>query len=1042
MAFSGAINVVNRKGETVPMHLETISKRLFDLANMEPRLAISTDRVAIKTAASLIDGINTSEIDVISAGICASLIIDDYDYDALAARIMISNLHKTTHGDLRPYVKELESYAYRNLRIKILHPKLIAFVLEYSNELNDLIDYSKDYTYNYFGAITLINAYLLAYKYDDDRKVVKERPQQLLLRVSIGIHLDEINDDGTCGENTFQSIVETYKMLSSKYYTHATPTLFNAGTINHTLSSCYLLSVNDSLKNIYGRMTDISEISKFSGGVGIHVSQIRAQGSVIASTVGRSEGLLPMMRMYNESTKYVSQGGGKRKGSTAVYIEPWHADIEAVLLSQKQQGIPERLCRDLFAALWVPDVFMERLKRSIKTAKPVMWSLMCPDECKGLPDSHSEEFKHIYESYEQRGMYRKRVPVVQLWNLLVSTQIETGKPYLMYKDSVNRKCNQNNLGVIKSSNLCVHGDTRILTYQGYQAIRSLENQLVLVWNGQQWSTARVRKTGEDRTLIKVTTNDGAELLCTPYHKFKLDYGKLVEAQNLKVGSVLMQCSSWPTIDGNQTTHGETKVPINGSLQTKRQWLATYLDSHTTVSRWFPNQMTIDCESHEVAYDIKLLCNTMGFSPSIALDESEGAHQIQFTSRDVYHMFEVMRLPASKPRMLIEPSSSFCRTVEVVSIEMVEGAHDTYCFNEPLQHMGVFNGMLTSQCAEITIYSDDDQVGVCNLASICLPKFVSKHTDGSVTFDYHKLNKVTQRVVINMNRVMDNNKYPIDQAKYSDDQHRPIGVGVQGLADVFMMMGEPFDSEHSRKVNSQIFETIYFAALTASNKLAQRDGTYKSFRSSMTARGIFQFDLWNNQTLSLELGWDWPELRHKVQMSGLRNSLLVALMPTASTAIIQENCESIEPIQSNVFKRSTLNGQFQVVNKHLMRDLKKMGLWSQAMRDRLIQEEGSVQNIAEIPQRLRDIYKTVFEYKLSNLVQMCADRERFVCQSASNNRYVVDPTISKITKLHLLAWKLGLKTSSYYLRCKQQVTGKKLISTQAPLAEEECMSCSA
>jgi ribonucleotide reductase alpha subunit len=1051
MSFSGAISVINRKGETIPMRLETISKRLAELVNMEPRLSIRSDYVASKTAASLINGIKTTEIDTISASICASLIIDDYEYDTLAARIVINSLHKVTHNDLRKYAKDLQSYVYRDIDIAILHPKTIAFINKHYQELHKLIDYSKDYTYNYFGAVTLINSYLLSYKFDNDQKCVKERPQQMLLRVAIGIHLDQIDIDGACSKDTLKAISETHQMLSDKYYTHATPTLFNAGTIHHTLSSCYLLSVNDSLDNIYQRLTDISKISKFSGGVGIHVSQVRAQGSVIASTVGRSEGLIPMLRMYNESTKFVSQGGGKRKGSTAVYIEPWHADIESCILSQKQQGVPEKLCRDLFLAIWMPDLFMLRLKQSIKSGQPVMWSLMCPNECKGLADVYGDEFNHLYESYEREGKYRKQIPIVQLWNMIVSTQIETGKPYLMFKDHVNRKCNQNNLGTIKSSNLCVHGDTRILTYQGYQTIKHLNDQLVSVWNGIRWSSARVSKTGSDQQLVKVTTNDGAELLCTLYHRFKLVDGKQVEAQNLKIGNALMQCQSWPMIDGNQTGYTDDEVPINASIQVKRKWLAKYINENQFVTREYPKQLRLTCKTMALAYDIKLLCNTLGFSPSISFlddglspseDSPPSTIQIIMTGKDTYYLFDILHLPINRPRsMHIEPNYSYTRLLEVVSVELVSGTHDTYCFAEPDQHMGVFNGILTAQCSEITIYSDDNQVGVCNLASICLPKFVTKHADGSATFDYQKLNQVAQKVVFNMDKVINNNKYPIDQAKYSDSLHRPIGVGVQGLADVFMMMGEAFDSKASRQMNSDIFETIYFAALTASNQLAKRDGAYASFGSSMTANGLFQHDLTDNPSVSKDLNWDWAGLRHEVQYgAGLRHSLLTCLMPTAGTSIIMENSESIEVPTSFLYTRSTLSGRFQVVNKYLMKDLKKLGLWSKSIRDKLIQYDGSVQSIAEIPQHIKDVYKTVFEYKMSNVIHMCADRERFICQSASNNRYVADPSIGKLTKAHLLSFKLGLKTSSYYTRIAQVSKGKKFVTTE--VEDEVCTSCTA
>lgn len=930
MSLSGSISVISRKGERMNMHLETISKKLNLLANMEPKLNISTDFVASKTAASLVDGIKTSEIDAISAGICASLIIDDNDYDALAARIIVSDLHKNTYEDLRNYVKALTSYEYRDTTIHILHPKTIAFILENLKDLHDLLDYSKDYTYNYFGMVTLINSYLLSYKYDNNLRITKERPQQMLLRVAIGIHLDEIKDNGECSDGTFESISETYRLLSQKYYTHATPTLFNAGTINHTLSSCYLLSINDSLDNIYSRLTDISKISKFSGGVGIHVSQVRAQGSVIASTIGRSEGLVPMMRVFNESTKYVSQGGGKRKGSTAVYLEPWHADIESCILSQKQQGIPEKLCRDLFLALWVPDLFMDRLKTSIKTGQPVMWSLMCPNECKGLADVYGEEFNKLYQSYEHQGKYRKQISIVALWNLIVSTQIETGKPYLMYKDHVNRKCNQNNIGTIKSSNLCVAGNTKILTKAGYQEIQTLVGQNVEVWNGSEWSLAPVAQTGTNQELLKITTTDGCSLNCTSYHKFHIQESSNVvikQADELMIGDQIIEY-----LLPNPNNIGSSKAPI----------------------------------------------------------------------------------------------------VKISSIEPVEGLHDTFCFNEPKKHLGIFNGILTGQCSEITIYSDEKQVGVCNLASICLPQFVSNGT-----FDYQLLNNIMQRVVYNMNKVMDNNKYPIEQAKYSDDMNRPIGIGVQGLSEVFMLLKIPFDSPMARRLNSQIFETMYFAAMTASNKLAQVHGPYKNFATSMTAKGIFQFDLWDDVILSKM--WNWEDLKHKVKRTGIRNSLLMCIMPTAGTSIITGHSESVEVPQSNIFTRSTLSGRFQVVNKYLVKDLKELNLWNRSIRNKIIQNDGSVANISEIPQNIRDVYKTIYEYKMSHFIEMCSDREAFVCQSSSNNRFVIDPTVSKLTKMHLYSWKMGLKTSSYYVRVKQLTTGKKLIEKEE---DPECLACSA
>ncbi len=1044
MSLMGSINVINRKGETIPMKLETISKRLTELAEMEPKLNISTDYVASKTAASLINGIKTSDIDNISAGICASLIADDYEYDTLASRIIISSLHKTTYSNVLHYAKSLKSYTYRNNTINILHPKTIEFIYENDKELNELLDYTKDYTYNYFGAITLINSYLLSYKYDNNVKIVKERPQQMLLRVAIGIHLNNINNNGTCNDHTFNNICNTYKLLSDKYYTHATPTLFNAGTINHTLSSCYLLSVDDNLENIYQRLSDISKISKFSGGVGIHVSQVRAQGSVISSTIGRSEGLVPMLKVYNESTKYVSQGGGKRKGSTAVYIEPWHADIESCIMSQKQQGIPEKLCRDLFLALWVPDLFMERLKTSIKEKKTVLWSLMCPNECKGLTDVYGEEFKYLYEKYEKEGKFYKQIPIQSLWNLIVSTQIETGKPYLMYKDHVNRKCNQNNLGTIKSSNLCVHGDTKILTYQGYKCIKDLDNQLISIWNGYEWSLSKVKKTNENQPLLKIITSDGCELLCTKEHQFKLSNGKIVHAKDLKINNSLMKCNTWPSIDGNQEYNDNKVVPINASIQNKRKWLYKYIE-HNQIEKDYGlciKMLEIDCSSYEQGLDIKFLCNTLGFSPNLIKDEY--GYLIRFSGKDVFYMYEIMKLP-NKSFKIDEYIINSTNEILITSIEEADGLHDTYCFNEPTRHMGIFNGLLTCNCSEITIYSDSNEIGVCNLASICLPKFITTDSNGIKKFDYKLLEKITQNVVINMNQVIKNNKYPVQQAKDSDDKHAPIGIGVQGLSDVFMILGESYDSENARKINSNIFETIYFGALTASNKLAQIEGSYKSFRGSMTYNGILQFDLWDNQSLSKELNWNWDDLRHKITFSGLANSLLLTIMPTAGTSIIMGFSESVEVPTSNLFTRSTLSGRFQVVNKHLMYDLKKIGLWNSHIKEQIIQNDGSIQSIKEIPENIKNIYRTVYEYKISSFIEMCADRERFVCQSSSNNRYISDPSISKITKLHLYSWKLGLKTSSYYIRCKQLVTGKKLLNNKSNTNKEEdevCLSCTA
>ncbi len=1127
-----SINVINRRGEVNPLKLETISARLKQLAEMTPRLSVSTDLIAVKTVASLVDRIKTSEIDTISANICASLIIEDHEYDDLAARITISDLHKNTTPDLLRYAEDLVSYEYRGKKIEILHPKVVAFIKRYHSDLTNIVDYNKDYLNNFFGIVTLIKSYLLAHKYDNGVKITKERPQQMLLRVAIGINMNKIDDDGKVDKETYTSIVDTYELLSNRYYTHATPTLFNAGTINHTLSSCYLLAIDDSLDNIYSRLTDISKISKFSGGVGVHMSQIRASGSVIGSTIGRSEGLVPLMRVYNESTRYVSQGGGKRKGSTAVYIEPWHADIESTILSQKQQGAPETLCRDLFLALWVPDIFMERLKQSLKTNQPVMWSLMCPHECPGLADTYGAEFEQLYQSYEAKGLYRKQVNIRELWELIMATQIETGKPYLMYKDHCNRKCNENNLGVIKSSNLCVAGDTRILTDKGYVEIKDVAGSTVKIWDTERFVDAPVRQTGTNQKLLKVITDDGCELQCTEYHRFAVlegDYAKDMEeiekrAYELKPKDRLIR-TEYPVIEGNPEcdikypyTHGfycgdgtnyrnadnsrktpvidlyhekrslvqyieydyhqssnqqyqreryvlpsdideKFAVPINATVKNKLEWLAGYLDADGTMVKTNAQSIQVGSIHKEFLFDIKLMCNTLGLNPKIKLNKVAGArmmpandgtgnlkeypckaiYRLLFHTGDTYKLYTNLGLKTHRLTFDgIKPTKAFPRYVRIASVEPVDGLHDTFCFKSYITEKGIFNGLPACNCSEILIYSDSNNIGVCNLASVCLPRFVKK-SDDNIVFDYQMLNQITQKVVINMNKVIDNNKYPLEQARNSDMKNRPIGIGVQGLAEVFMMMKTPFDSPLAMETNKKIFETMYYAALVASNKLAQMHGPYETFPTSMTASGILQYDLWGVEPTDM---WDWQSLKNTIKRTGLRNALLMAIMPVAGTSIVQGmTTEGVEPPQSNLFTRSTLSGRFQVVNKYLMRDLKSLGLWNKKIRNKLIMNEGSVQEIDEIPEHLRDIYKTVYEYKLTSIIKMEATRGAYVCQSSSSNRYLAKPDISLLTNAHLYSWKLGNKTSSYYTKVKAQNVGYKVLD-HTEEEEEVCLSCQA
>ncbi len=1048
------IFVINRRNERIHMNLMTISTRLKLLANMQPPLSISTDYVAAQTASKLINNIHTSEIDNISANICASLISEDPEYDILATRIAVSDLHKNTHEDIRRYAEDLKEYTYRSRKIKILHPTLLAFIDRYHKEIDMAIDHKRDYQYNYFGIVTMIKSYLLSYKLDGDVKITKERPQQMLMRVAIGINMNLIDADGSCSTSTLNSIMSTYSLLSGKYYTHATPTLFNAGTVNHTLSSCYLLSIDDNLDNIYDRLSDISKISKFSGGVGIHTSMVRAHDSVIGSTIGRAEGLVPMLRVFNESTKYVSQGGGKRKGSTAVYLEPWHADIESCLNSQRNQGTPELLCKDLFLALWIPDLFMERLKMALQSDKDIKWSLMCPNECPGLTESYGDDFKRLYEKYEKDGMFRKQMSVLDLWKLILSLQIETGKPYVMYKDHVNRKCNQNNLGVIKSSNLCVSGDTPILTDQGYRTVANLSmKKTANVWNGKRFTNATFAQTSDNAKLYLLEFNDGTFLKCTGEHRFSLANGDVKEAQDL-VEHDELETTEMPIVKNEAnafdlkrpyyaaTSHKNqddlSPVPISASYKCRKEWFGGMIDIYGNMlvkpevdddgmAMEFGYQyLELQLPSYQFAYKVLLLSNTLGLSPSIKMMKDKAI--MTFTSYDTMKIFVCLEIETFGLK-LVERDDALIQcdyqpvSKHVVSKTLLPGTHSTYCFNEPILHKGVFNGVYAMNCSEITIYSDTENVGVCNLASICLPKFLSKSSNGEYSFDYQHLMEVAQKVCINMNKVIDNNKYPIPEAKHSDDLNRPIGIGTQGLAEVFMIMGEPFDSPRAREINKNIFETIYYGALLASNKLAKVHGKYKTFDTSMTAKGVLQYDLWGVKPSSGL--WDWDEMKQQIKENGLRNSLLLCQMPTAGTSIILGHTESVEVPQSNVYTRSTLSGRFQVINKHLVKELKKLNMWNEKVKQDIINNNGSVAGLMYIPHKIRDVFKTVFEYKISSFIEMCADREAYICQSSSNNRFVMDPTISKLTKMHLYSWKLGIKTSSYYLRVKAVTTGKKL-----------------
>jgi ribonucleoside-diphosphate reductase alpha chain len=742
--------VVKRDGRKEPVKFDKITARIIKMCyGLDP--LVSPEAVAMKVIEGIYDGVTTTDLDDLAAEVSAAKTIDHPDYALLASRIAISNLHKETKKTFSEVMEDLYTYIDPKTgeKASLLAEDVYNVIMENREILDSSIIYDRDFKYDYFGFKTLTRSYLMKLNGE-----IVERPQQMLMRVSVGIHKGDI-----------QSAIKTYNMMSEGWFTHATPTLFNAGTPKPQMSSCFLLTMKeDSIAGIYDTLKNCAQISQSAGGIGLSIHDIRAKGSYIKGTNGESNGIVPMLRVFNDTARYVDQGGGKRKGSFAVYIEPWHSDIFDFLDLKKNHGKEEQRARDLFYALWIPDLFMKRVKENGD------WTLMCPHECPGLSDTHSAEFEALYTKYETEGKGRKTIKAQDLWFKILESQIETGTPYMLYKDAANAKSNQQNLGTIKSSNLCT---------------------------------------------------------------------------------------------------------------------------------------------------------------------------------------------------------------------------------------------------EIIEYTAPDEIAVCNLASIALPKFVTEEG----TFDHDKLFEVSYQAAVNLNKVIDENYYPVEEARNSNMRHRPIGLGVQGLADAFIMMRFPFESQEARQLNREIFETIYYAAMTASKDLAKVDGPYASFEGSPVSKGIFQPDMWN---VTPSPRWEWDVLKEEVKKYGVRNSLLLAPMPTASTAQIMGNNEAFEPFTSNIYTRRTLSGEFVLINKHLVKDLIALDLWSEDMKNWIILHKGSVQNIPQIPETIRETYKTVWEIKQKELIEMSAGRGKFICQSQSLNLFIENVNSAKLTAAHFHSWELGLKTGMYYLRTKSAV----------------------
>ncbi len=838
--------VLKRNGETEPMSFDKILKRVKGLG--QNNLKVNYSQLTQKIVDRLYDKIPTSLIDELTAQQCASLATTNPDYGTLASRILISNHHKNTESDFFKVCEKLYNFHdIHNDHHPIISHKQFNIISKFRNEFQKMLHYDRDFLIDYFGFKTLERAYLLRIN-----KVVVERPQQMWLRVAICIH----------GEN-LKLVKQSYDLMSQKYFTHATPTLFNAGTPRPQLSSCYLIAMeSDSIKGIYSTLADCASISKWAGGIGLHLHNIRASGSHIRGTNGTSNGLVPMLRVFNSTARYCDQGGGKRKGSFAMYLEPWHADIEHFLELKKNHGDEESRARDLFYAMWIPDLFMERIQSDGK------WTLMCPDKCPGLSDVYGDKFKQLYEQYENEGRGNKVVKARDVWFQILDSQIETGTPYMLYKDACNKKSNQKNLGTIKSSNLCC--------------------EIVEYSDPNETAVCNLASIALSKFIIE-TQNPFTNV--TIYTKDNCNWCLLLKAL-LKRKSI------------------------------------NFVEKHVASSEFDEFKKTHNVETIPLLYD--------------------GERQI----------------------------GGFTDTLNILRNK----------------------------------------------------------------FNYKELHEVTKVVTNNLNNVIDINFYPTDKTSVSNNKHRPIGIGVQGLADAFALLDIPFHSELAKEVNKNIFETIYHAALEASMEISKEKGSYSSFKGSPASQGILQFDMWG---VNPSNRYDWDSLKLNIVEHGLRNSLLVAPMPTASTSQILGNNECFEPFTSNIYARRTIAGQFVCINKYLLHELIELDLWNERIKQNIVKYNGSIQQIDGIPKFLKDKYKIVWEIPMKHVLEMSADRGAFICQSQSTNLWMKDPNYNKLTAMHFFAWKKGLKTGIYYLRTKAKAAPQQFTvepEKKAKAEEEDCLMC--
>lgn len=1090
------MTVVKRDGTSEPVHFDKVLSRIDKAA--QGLRHVDPTRIAQQVVAEIVDGIHTSKLDELTGEICAMKIPEHPEYGTLAARIETSNLQKLTTDKFSVAMGQL--VAAKDVHGKpagLIRDDFYGLVQKHAAALDAMIVHERDFLFDYFGLKTLQKGYLMRV----DGAIV-ERPQYLWMRVALAIHGHDL-----------ARVQETYDLLSQLYFTHATPTLFNMGTNVQQGSSCFLLSMKgDSIDSIFQTLHRCAMISKLSGGIGLAVHNVRASGSHIRSTNGKSSGLVPMLRVFNDTARYVDQAG-KRKGSFAIYLEPWHADVESFLQLKKNTGAEEERARDLFLALWVPDLFMKRVEADQD------WTLMCPDECPGLSDCWGPKFDELYTQYEREGRGRRTIKARMLWMSILESQIETGVPYLLAKDAANRRSNQQNLGTIKSSNLCVAPETPILTAEGYVPISSAHGQNVRVWNGDCWSEVQVAKTGVNQKLLSVELSNGATITCTPYHKFiisesyqdraDIKNSTRVSAEELKPGMKLKK-SPLPVIAGTNAfdinypyTHGffcgdgtysngrpvlslygekikllshldihstsgkldgsgrmntclpvdmppKYDVPINSSLECRLKWLAGYLDADGCVSRNSDNEsLQASSVNFEFLDKIRLMLTTMGVNAKIQvmhparvtkLPDGKGGYadfeckqcwRLLISSSGLYQLhtlgFKTHRLQWT-PRKPQRNAEAF---VEVVGVYDNGRVDDTYCFTEPLNNAGVFNGILLGNCSEICEYTDANEIAVCNLASLGLPRFVE---NGQFNFD--KLREVTGVITRNLNNVIDVNYYPVEETRTSNMRHRPIGIGIQGLADTFAMLKMAFDSPGAAALNRAIAEHMYYAAIDMSCHLAEQHGPYDSFVGSPASQGKFQFDMWPDEAPRYTGHLDWEGLRARMVKYGLRNSLCIALMPTASTSQILGNNESFEPFTSNLYVRRVLAGEFICANKHLVRDLEEIGLWTPAMQAAIVRNKGRIGSIESIPLDIRERYKTVWEIRQKILIDQSRDRAPMVCQSQSLNLFFEKPSIDVLSTALFYGWRKQLVTLNYYIRT--QAAKVQAFEVQEPA----CATCTA